>query len=941
MFLCLFRVPSSLLCSFLYLALMVCSCSLAPLPFLPFPPLPPLQFLLLLFPPLPSHFLLYDRLTSSPLCVCDCVLQERIPCPFPSCRQSFKRQPDLSKHWNAKHSRMHGQLRHYNATAHAMPEVVENSSDDDDGACAECEPSLTKDEVLEKAMAHIDAMKFKHYETDADVSRAKEFANDVMQSLKPLIVDALKPHMHDNVDVGELIDPILCLVDGITSRRREASTRRRQTEAAFPPLKVYPRLLGRLSEKQMRKRRRATPLAYAYDTKFEEILEREFAVDPTLIPEIILAHDHWLKRSREIRAAPWRDPNRIFTDVCDGQAWQEHPMLGDPNYTGPTRIAVEGYCDDVDVPNAIGTAQGHHKLFLSFIILLNRPPRSRMTLRSINLATVCLSKDFKAFGPRVVISDPPPEGVNSEEYDACSNSIGATMRRFDRGVKLKTPPASGMETFPVRGWMPLWTADGMAQGDVYGTNASFSAAINICNRCEDMHQNNPAKKVPCGFLVCQCGDADVHQPGCRCHFRLRTARRDAERPLADLTPQMKRSMGITTSNHGFVDVPHFNVARPGPKEAMHAFYEGRTKHLAAYTLWHIEYLGLASRDELRAEAQTFDWTPGGGVSGFFVPNYLPDKIFTKTKVTQEDGSWVWGPHHDECKVPFSAAGTIIYTIMSLPFLYKFVPARERSSTWFRAWVLHVHACQMQLRYKFSFAELLILENLLVESEKAIANTPAYAGVWTAKAHWILHLAQDIFDWGPSRLLYTMLCEMKNKAFKHGCKRSNFHAPVKSTAEFWALQSDYEARQLLRHPDLRSAVCSQESQVLITGCVDSFPDSIVCQLLLDKGVLSADAIIEFLLSIKLHGCKLQRDEHVLFECMLFRVERIARHQSSHYMLLSLQVKKIQVDEFGMMVVIPTDVEEVASYRLVSLNNASDITGVWTVKSDATCILVPKY
>ena len=116
---------------------------------------------------------------------------------------------------------------------------------------------------------------------------------------------------------------------------------------------------------------------------------------------------------------------------------------------------------------------------------------------------------------------------------------------------------------------------------------------------------------------------------------------------------------------------------------------------------------------------------------------------------------------------------------------------------------------------------------------------------------------------------------------------------------------------------------------------------MCQLLLDKGVLSADAIIEFLLSIKLHGCKLQRDEHVLFECMLFRVERIARHQSSHYMLLSLQVKKIQVDEFGMMVVIPTDVEEVASYRLVSLNNASDITGVWTVKSDATCILVPKY
>ena len=89
----------------------------------------------------------------------------------------------------------------------------------------------------------------------------------------------------------------------------------------------------------------------------------------------------------------------------------------------------------------------------------------------------------------------------------------------------------------------------------------------------------------------------------------------------------------------------------------------------------------------------------------------------------------------------------------------------------------------------------------------------YAHLWIPKAHWVLHLAHDIFLWGPSRLHTTMLNEMKNARFKAGAKRSNFHNPAKDVAMFWAQQSDYELQTLSP-----SHFCSSnDSDVIVTGC----------------------------------------------------------------------------------------------------------------------------
>jgi hypothetical protein len=106
-----------------------------------------------------------------------------------------------------------------------------------------------------------------------------------------------------------------------------------------------------------------------------------------------------------------------------------------------------------------------------------------------------------------------------------------------------------------------------------------------------------------------------------------------------------------------------------------------------------------------------------------------------------------------------------------------------------------------------------MERNFVQSETIINEHPPYACLWIPKAHWLLHMAHDIFLYGPTRLLATYLNEMKNAKFKAGAKRGNFHNPAKDVAVFWAGQSDWELRSM---PVSRNICCSESATVLVSG-----------------------------------------------------------------------------------------------------------------------------
>ena len=86
-----------------------------------------------------------------------------------------------------------------------------------------------------------------------------------------------------------------------------------------------------------------------------------------------------------------------------------------------------------------------------------------------------MSKDLKSFTPAVVVS-----GKVGEADD--STSLGACLRRFEKGVDLSVP---GYGDVPFHGWLFSFVGDGPALAEVVGTKQSFSMAMNPCNSCEN------------------------------------------------------------------------------------------------------------------------------------------------------------------------------------------------------------------------------------------------------------------------------------------------------------------------------------------------------------------------------------------------------------------------------------------------------------------------
>ena len=329
--------------------------------------------------------------------------------------------------------------------------------------------------------------------------------------------------------------------------------------------------------------------------------------------DIVESNERWQRENAE--RVPVRE--RVISDVNHGTEWEEHQFLGAADYEGELRLAFTAYADDVDIPNPIGAAAGHHKMTFVYTVCLNRHISQRTRLAHISLATIVLSKDLKEFTPAVVIS-----GAENEPAD--SSSLGACLRRLEEGVPLEVP--SEVDPPHFRGWLFSFVGDAPAVAEMAGTKISFSKAKNVCNMCENA--NRPLIFAPCRWIGCQCTDDRQHDEDCPCPFALRTASRDAEHKEAEPDTAKMQQLGISTWEHAFVRIPTGGrslAQQPGPKDAMHVWLEGVTKSLLSYTVWMMKKEGWCTPKELTDRMKSFPWPQKE--KGLSRPGYLPKKIF--------------------------------------------------------------------------------------------------------------------------------------------------------------------------------------------------------------------------------------------------------------------------------------------------------------------------
>jgi hypothetical protein len=830
------------------------------------------------------------------------------------------------RHWQQKHAPVLGSHEPYAELDGCQP-VHEPSKPCDPEPPPQASATVAHNSIVDVAMQHIDRMKYDFFEKDAAVSRAKEMCRDVCAEAVCEVVRQIKSRGAAS-SVEELISPIMTALDSVNTVKREAAHRRQERRASkLPELKVYPRAIcKRVASTSITSRRNVRlgqeDVGYAWETKIEELLERELAYDPELWEEIQEADAEWTARNKN-RCGQY-DEARTFRDICDGQVFAEHPCLGDPNYSGDTRTAWSGYCDDVDVPNPIGTAAGHSKLFLCFIVLLNRKSTNRLTLRSIHLAHISLASDAILAGPEVLIS-----GSRDDPED--SASIGANFTRLNAGTTLQC--ADG-EKRPIRGWLLAWAADGMALGQVAGTNRSFSAAHNPCNLCEDFKQFRDARDhKPFGFLRCRCppNGARPHRPRCPCKWRLRSERRDAQIKQRGKKDEMQAA-GITTFDHGFVRVPHVRVSCLGPKDPMHTFLEGCTRHRSAYTLFMIYHTGRATKEQLRDAILKCDF--GGGVNPLFRPGYVSNGIYTATKVTLPSGGIVWGPHK-EAKLNYTAHGCLVFSIFSLEILKKYFP-EDDPPVWWKAWVMHVHVISTMMRTEFTMADLYRLEDMLIEDQELHFSVPEYHDTWVPKYHWAQHLALDIFRWAPPRFLWCMLMEMKNAQFKRGCKRSNNHNPTKSTALYWVEKSAHELKnkKAKQHCDTSDS----KVKVLQSGLLSSFSSVPCTQALLTH---MGDGQVCFFNFIKLRGAHISLNSHVFVGSShrIYAVLQLVSAHNSHFVWLA-ELGDAERDPVYGSWSMETD-QKYTGHRLLELVDGVDVTPLWCVSDTSGLRFIERW
>ena len=195
----------------------------------------------------------------------------------------------------------------------------------------------------------------------------------------------------------------------------------------------------------------------------------------------------------------------MYVDITCGSVVRGHPELGDD---ARRRCAAQGgddtirlklilYYDEVEICNPLGYAAGKHKLGLFYFALVDLPPNLRMALHNIQLATVCLDKDFSYYGATQIICGPPGEPSHK------GTSIGAALERLNAGREMFMPDGGmSMEPRTFKAWAICLAADYPAAGGCHLAATVHSLHLTPPPLCEQGSAlASPRASRPTAFAV--------------------------------------------------------------------------------------------------------------------------------------------------------------------------------------------------------------------------------------------------------------------------------------------------------------------------------------------------------------------------------------------------------------------------------------------------------
>ena len=106
----------------------------------------------------------------------------------------------------------------------------------------------------------------------------------------------------------------------------------------------------------------------------------------------------------------------------------------------------------------------------------------------------------------------------------------------------------------------------------------------------------------------------------------------------------------------------------------------------------------------------------------------------------------------------------------------------------RSWCCLVELFTVIFQHSLSVADIQRIDDLVLEHSALFDSVADYAGLKRPKHHFLSHVAQDAWRFGPPRGYWCFGFEGFNKIIKAGAQRSNWKSETVSIMRYWSMRS---------------------------------------------------------------------------------------------------------------------------------------------------------
>lgn len=445
----------------------------------------------------------------------------------------------------------------------------------------------------------------------------------------------------------------------------------------------------------------------------------------------------------------------IMYDFKDGAYYSSHPVLSQHR---KNVLALNIYCDDLEIANPIGTKRGDKgKLTVFYIAILNLPPHLRSSLNQIFLLAVGYSRYLKS---------------STEKAELLEDAIEVMQRLATTGIEFATPNGNAL----FHGFVACFTGDALAANNITGFKESFGPnVLRCCRTCSVI-----TKKISQYSYHSQCPLRNDHEINMQWE-RIKTAAGPEEKKT------LSREFGIN-GDSVLKQFPHFRLTKAVLYDPMHILLEGLVpKEITQFLNVAVKKKKWFSRKQLNNALKNFHFHSSVSRSNY------PRPFETDLQV-------------------IASASTALILILHFPLIVH--PLLPAEAAMFVKCLIHLaQITQISLSPVVRADTACDLEELIAEHHRMYCMCYG-SDALTAKHHMLIHIPDQIRNFGPGRHHWTMRMESKNSIPK-GKKYFNFKNIPYSVACYYQINQSFalwhgsgKAKTLCSHETLSSKAKGQ-------------------------------------------------------------------------------------------------------------------------------------